>query len=277
MKKLIFLLLITALYFAGCSNDSLTNPNSDLIVVRGYIYAGEPVDDIQITSTLPLGSEETKAPPINDADVSLIKDGVRYDLVPSLGDSGYYHYEWDDLTVNEGDEFEIAVSYQNQHASGKTTVPNPPRNVTLSSETLLVPDFSSFGPGGFNDSSYTIFVNWEYDPSSLFYVVIECIEENPDSIDTFMSFGGKARASRKFISAPTNMNEYRIQWRSVSFYGKHRIKVYRVNQEYADLYSSRQQDSRDLNEPLTNIENGLGVFSAFNSVETVFNVVQETD
>ena len=35
--------------------------------------------------------------------------------------------------------------------------------------------------------------------------------------------------------------------------GKHRVKVCRVNQEYADLYQSRNQDSRDLNEPLTNI------------------------
>ena len=47
-------------------------------------------------------------------------------------------------------------------------------------------------------------------------------------------------------------------------------RVYRINQEYADLYGSRQQDSRDLNEPLTNNRNGLGVFSAFNSQAVYF-------
>jgi len=57
--------------------------------------------------------------------------------------------------------------------------------------------------------------------------------------------------------------------------GKHRVKVYRVNQEYADLYQSRNQDSRDLNEPLTNIVNGLGVFSAFNSDSVFFELKQQ--
>ncbi len=43
------------------------------------------------------------------------------------------------------------------------------------------------------------------------------------------------------------------------------VRVYKVNQEYANLYRSREQDSRSLNEPLTNVQNGLGVFSAFAS------------
>jgi hypothetical protein len=48
--------------------------------------------------------------------------------------------------------------------------------------------------------------------------------------------------------------------------------VYRINQEYADLYRTRQQDSRDLNEPLSNVVNGLGVFSAFNGVSSMLVV-----
>ena len=39
-------------------------------------------------------------------------------------------------------------------------------------------------------------------------------------------------------------------------------QVYRVNRECLDLYESRQLDTRDLNEPLINIEGVLGVFSA---------------
>ena len=37
----------------------------------------------------------------------------------------------------------------------------------------------------------------------------------------------------------------------------------------------KQQDSRDLNEPATNIENGLGVFSAFNCDSVFFYAMQE--
>jgi hypothetical protein len=70
-------------------------------------------------------------------------------------------------------------------------------------------------------------------------------------------------------------DEYRITRINVTNLGLHRVNVYRVNQEYADLYRSRNQDSRDLNEPLTNIANGLGVFTAFNSDSVFFRVVQE--
>ncbi len=53
------------------------------------------------------------------------------------------------------------------------------------------------------------------------------------------------------------------------------VKVYQINQEYADLYENREQDSRGLNEPPSNIKNALGVFSAFNSQEAFFEVVKD--
>ncbi len=56
--------------------------------------------------------------------------------------------------------------------------------------------------------------------------------------------------------------------------GAHHAKVYRVNAEYAQLYENRTQDSRDLNEPPSNIRNGLGVFSAFNSSSVSFEVAR---
>ena len=96
------------------------------------------------------------------------------------------------------------------------------------------------------------------------------VEGNPLEIETgFGSF------PRRFISQPINRNSFRLNFRMVTHYGRHRVKLYRINQEYADLYETRQQDSRDLNEPLTNIQNGLGVFSAFNSDSVFFNVVPE--
>jgi hypothetical protein len=53
------------------------------------------------------------------------------------------------------------------------------------------------------------------------------------------------------------------------------VKVYRVNQEYVDLYENRQQDSRNLTEPLTNIKNGLGIFTAFSYAQAYFYVKKE--
>ena len=59
---------------------------------------------------------------------------------------------------------------------------------------------------------------------------------------------------------------------SLTHYGNHRLKLYRVNDEYADLYEGLDQDSRDLNEPPSNIDGALGVFSAFAADSAFFRV-----
>ncbi len=272
-KNIILIISISLLIISGCTDDSPLVPEVNLVVIQGYLYANEPITDIQITSTLPLSSQDTLAPPINDADVCLIKNGQRYNLLPGEYANGYYHYNGDDLFVKEGDSFEIEVDYFGKIAYGETKVPTAPQSATISNTTLYIPDISY----GFQiDSTKNMLkVNWTYEPSSLFYVAIENLESNPTEIEISGPRGGFGqKGPGRFISAPRNSNEYTISFLNVTHYGKHSIKVYRVNQEYADLYISRQQDSRDLNEPLTNIKNGLGVFSAFNSDSLVFNVVK---
>lgn len=277
MKKYILLpiglLLILAI---GCSENSTLSIDDDLIVVRGYIYAGEEVSDIQLTETLPLGSEDENAPPINDADVVLVKDDQRYQLQPSAGDSGYYHYTGDDLSVEAGDEFRIEVSHKDQFVSAATTVPDAPVNVTISKATLQFPDFESMRElrqqGVSMDSireATSLTVNWDQEADALYYVVVENIDDNPVAIESEFQ-----RGPGRFISAPVPSNEYAVNAMMMTHFGNHVVKVYRVNQEYADLYESRDQDSRDLNEPMTNIENGLGVFSAFNSNSVYFELLE---
>ncbi|MBN1997934.1 DUF4249 family protein, partial [candidate division KSB1 bacterium] len=256
MSKIISAGFILFLLFTACTEDSPLAPSQEKLVVQGYLYAGEAVTDIQLTSTLPLGSEETKAPPVNNAIVSLIKNGRSFSLVPSAGDSGYYHYDGENLSVNAGDEFEIVIEYNNTITTGRTVVPVPPEGMELSSKTLTIPESFNFGVPP-DEETNSITATWNYDAASLFYVVVECIEENPVEVE---QLGGMGRGSGEFrrllVFPPTNNNEFRIQRFNIYYYGTHRIKVYRVNQEYADLYQSRNQDSRDLNEPLSNIQNG---------------------
>jgi len=77
------------------------------------------------------------------------------------------------------------------------------------------------------------------------------------------------------VTAPTNENRYRISRFDLAHYGRYNVRVYHVNQEYANLYYSHQPDSLDLNEPLTNVENGLGIFSAFASSSANFTMAQQ--
>lgn len=79
----------------------------------------------------------------------------------------------------------------------------------------------------------------------------------------------------QFVSRPILGDSARISDGQISYSGRHRVMIYRVNKEYADLFRSREQDSRQLNEPLTNIVNGLGIFTAVNSDSVFFTVLRK--
>ncbi len=275
-KYLSAILLLIALITTACTEDTPFVPESDTVVIRGYLYANEPITEIQLASTVGLGSEDSVGPPISDADVKLIKDGNIYQLEPTPGREGYYHYPGTDLTVNAGDNFGIEVAYYGKLAGAETTVPPAPAGVEMTLDELVVQDFFS---GGFGfrrrfmvEDTAMVRVTWINQDNSSYYVTLENVEDNPEQIETGMPFFRPGR----IISIPITGDEYIISLFSVTHYGRHKAKVYRVNQEYVDLYSSRQQDTRDLNEPLTNVVNGLGVFTAFNSVSVFFDVVHES-
>lgn len=261
----IFLLLITA-----CTDESPLISDVELVVVEAYLYAGEPVDDIKLMGTLPLDADTSAVPlPINDAEVRLIKDGTEYPLRSVAGDSGYYYYPDSDLIVEAGDQFRLEIEYNSRLIYAETIVPEKPKNVSLSSTQLVLPDFSDRESmmEWFESEDRELTISWENESSLFFYVTLENMDEDPEPVET-----GFRGGFPQFISPPINDDQYPVRAMMFTHYGHYRVRIYRVNQEYVDLYESRNQDSRDLNEPLTNIHNGLGVFSAFNYVSKSFVV-----
>ena len=260
--------LICLIPLTSCNEGSPVEPSLEQIVIRAYLYAGESVSDIQLTRTILLSSTDSIAPPVNDANVTLRKSGQAYQLMQSPGDSGYYHYPGNDLQVRAGDRFDIEVLFQGRTSTAWTVVPPPPDGVTISSDKLVIPSTADFS--FFQRDSSRLVVQWSNLNSALYYVVIENIEANPEPVTLGSAILNRVRG--RFISSPISGNRFNVNILSITHYGRHRVNVYRINQEYADLYRSRQQNSRDLNEPLTNIQNGLGVFSAFNSTAVYFTV-----
>jgi len=250
----------------GCDSASPLLPENELIVVRAYLYAGESVTDVQLTSTFALTSDDTTGRPINDAKASLEKAGKVYQLTASRGDSGYYHYADNDLLVRVGDRFKISVEHNGQIATGETIIPSPPRNLTISSSEFPIDTSTPF-----DTSSLTI--TWEGE-DTFYFVVVENLETSLTPINQ-TPFPGVPIQFRSFRSRPTRESYYRIQRFDLTYYGEHRAKVYKVNREYANLYAFGLQDSRHLNEPATNIKNGLGVFAGFSSQEVKFRVVKQ--
>ncbi len=128
------------------------------------------------------------------------------------------------------------------------------------------------GGGGFNADESLVAVAWDNPSDLLHFVVVEGLEDGAEAIfpEQFLERIGRFR----FISEPTLDNFFILRLLLLETLGRHQAKVYRVNEEYNQLYENRTQDSRDLNEPPSNIRDGLGVFSAFNSVSAPFEVAR---
>lgn len=76
------------------------------------------------------------------------------------------------------------------------------------------------------------------------------------------------------LSAPSVSDVYNIQSKKIRYYGRYRVVLYKVNEEYANLYESTSTSSQSLTNPYTNIENGKGIFTAFNT-DTLFFELRE--
>jgi hypothetical protein len=255
----IIVCLALATVAAGCEMEPFSPTTPDQFVVQAYLYAGEPVTDVRVTALLPLGATDTIAPPINDAQVVLIKAGDRYTLVPTPGDSGFYHYAGDDLSVEVGDVFDLEVTARGVTATGRTTVPFPPAGITLSATALR--------PDGFWIPEPVV-VRWPNPERDWFFVTHENLDPNARQIfegTVFIRPG-------VIVSEPVATDSLVISRFSIRHYGTYAVRLYRVHPEYEQLYTLRRQDTRDLNEPPSNIQNGLGIFTAFSSRTAHFSV-----
>lgn len=266
---------LNLIFLSGCTESSPLISDEDLVVVWGFVYANEPITDIKLTKTLALDADSSSEfSIINDAQVTVVVNENRFECDYAGDEIGYYQYLDNDLVINSGDKTSIEIEWQGQIITAESTVPNPPSELNLESNVMEIPNFNDFQSlldWRFSENR-EIIVNWNQESEDdWFYVVLKNLESNPTPININTNFSERMR---EIIFPPVQDNTYRIRLPLIEFLGLHEIRVYRVNREYVDLYDSREQDTRDLNEPLTNIEGGLGVYSAFNSSTINMTVIQ---
>lgn len=265
--------VLVGLLLSACDTTDPSPPAENEIVVQGFLYADPATDSIRLTRAVPLDSTGTTPPPVPNATVTLHKENATYTFASDDAGSGLYTYPGDDLTVDAGNRFLLDIAHEDTRITAETTVPEPPTGVDLSGTVLEAPDFSGI-PGDIGSGRTTLSVRWTNPNDALHFVVVESLVEDdpefifPDEIrERFDGF--------QFVTRPTTATSYTISLAQLDVLGPHRLTVYRINEEYAALYENQTQDSRDLNEPPSNVNGGLGVFSAFNGTSVTFEVVRQ--
>jgi len=274
MKHILVLSTLILFCFA-CSETSITDPK---FVIEGSIFAGEPVTDIRIKEQVGIDEPDSLERLIADAAVVLIKDGEIFRL---LYENGFYKYFGNDLTVQSGDLFRLEATVGDRTAYAETIVPEPTQGLTISDAQMVVPEIVlSFG---LLEKLTELFFNvrltarWDNPNDELHFIVVEPVVNDFDSIfpPGFPQSGIDFLSEFKFAPEALDIDTFSIIGIAFETYGRHRAKVYRVNQEYADLFNNPEQDSRDLTSPPSNVVNGFGIFSAFATDSVFFDIVRE--
>jgi hypothetical protein len=242
------------------------------------------VDSIRISQAVYFNSSDTVFHGVSDATVSIASNGITYNLQPSVR-QGYYDYPGNNLTINAGETYSLNIIYNNQQITSQTTVPGSASGLKISENELLVD--TTLTMSELRDSS--LLVSWSNPNRDYYFVILE----NKDSIltpvrvsTTSGGFGyggfpgtgtgtGTINLARRFQTRPTQDSLYRISlFSTVGNYGHYVFKLYKVTKDYASLYQSSTQNTINLNEPFTNISDGLGIFTSFSVCDSISFVVK---
>lgn len=250
LQKGVFLTL-AVLFLTACVKKDTADSNdlSTKIVVEGYIFANEPVDGIHISRVNDTGSSVLI--PVPDASVQLDQDGNQIQLVDTAGTSGIYtqdpssSYILPDTGVMQLRVVSAGKTYtSNAHFPSKLsglTISNSQINLVAGNSTQTVASLS-WNPVA-NASGYCIFMR-------------NISENSLPSMDA----NTKTSVFHRVVYGTS------LDLKSTDFTltGTYDLYVTAVNEEYASMYS--YSGANNLINGTSNIENGWGIFTAFNGL-----------
>ncbi len=272
LNKTYILLFFLALI--GC--HQVPEPSFDNFVVEAYLFTGEGVKEVTIKGLVPLSDPEGESVVIDYALVTLKKNNKSFPLIYNPV-TGKYVYEMNDLEVLPLDVFDIEIEVNGRTATASTQVPTIPLDVQISKSQMVIPEIKSGADFITGDplADANLTVSWSNPNNELFYSVIEIRTDilTPILPPDVQKVVDDILENFAIITVPSTDTVLTVSGALLPSYGPYVVKIYKVNQEYADLYESESQDSRDLNEPPSNILNARGIFSAFASDSVTFEVV----
>ena len=276
MKNLSILFLLSLLFFSCEEEVSVLTLDNSKPVIIGYLYAGQSIDSIRITESISYTSDGTLNV-IDDLKVVISNDEESFELI-STG-NGYYNYP--DHVIKEGLTYEISFEYKGEQVSASTYV-NPKKIIELSESILSLEKIEFDGtPGSLIDAApeqIVVDITWDNTELDYYFTIIENTEANPEYVNGFVEFlaDNSVLPETFFRSEPEITDVHSINSnRELQFFGNYDITVFRLNPEYAALYESIGSSTISLQEPPSNVNNGLGIFTSVTPHHLTLRVLEK--
>lgn len=251
MIKAVFKLgifIFTISLLAGCTKDDeiKIDPLSDKIVVEAYVYANEPAHQIHIAKVNNSGTADLI--PIGDATVILTQGEHEIVLSDSTQNAGIYTqadssaYVFTDSAV-----VHLKVKRGDKTYTSHSTFPGAISGLQISNTAIATI------PG--NSAQTVATLSWDpVNDAAGYCLFIRNVTSNYGPIEQTKP---EPSAFHKVFYTPS----VELKSTDFSFTGNFEIYVTAITDAYAAVYS---ENTNSMTDGASNIENGWGIFTAFN-------------
>ena len=259
MNRNLLILFSLVILFISCEELELQTSDPNIPIIESYISPGDSIE-VLIYKQFVFESSDTVIEHLNTLDVNIqIADSWF-----TLNNAGKGIYKGYDLDILPNAEVNLEFEYNDKLVSSSTSIPTKPEDFTKSASKIEV------SSGGFPSFSDPITLSWANTESDYHLIVVEVMGDNPDLIDD-----DEESPLRVFRNAPTQGESQDLNARNFTYFGQHRVILFKLNPEYAALYEQLGSTSLDITTPPSNIENGLGIFTGVNSDTLYISVVSQ--
>lgn len=258
-----FLLLIWA---TSCQKSGFVTFD-DLPVVEAYLVPGEKIQ-VKISQKAPYEDNTPDyMPDVNTLEIFVIYATREYQL--TLRGDGVYIDSSGTIPVITDSTYLLRFVYNGNPVTSSTIIPSKPQSVAQSVTSITMEQFDPDDPPG-TSMPDPVEITFSNADDSYYFVTVECMDSVliPVIKDSIPS-------NDMFSSQPVTGTEIDIQPMMIRYFGKNRIILYHINPEYSIFFQQQANTSQNYQEPPTNIENGLGIFTGINADTLFLDVIQE--
>jgi hypothetical protein len=251
LKPLLWACFAPAFYLLSCQKTSNTISDYDRPVVESYLVPGKAIQ-VKVYYQKYLDDTIQYGYPIPKLKLK-ISDGTNtVQLVES--NPGIYVYT-DSSFIKEKKSYSLSFDYANKTITAKTTVPDKPAGFSASSTQQEVVGFT---PGSTTTTVFQpVTFSWN-NPSQQYYMIVyKNVTLNPDPVNSGDTVAYK---DREVIVG--QVSSFETQRLNFAYLGNYKVLLFHINKEYSDALNSSGTTSLNLTNPVTNVVNGLGIFTA---------------
>jgi hypothetical protein len=238
------------------------------IVVQGSMYTGQPMS-IDLAKSIRWDDYyDTNAVRLSGADVRIQVDSAETYVLTEAnsGVPGTYKADPNAPLVEKGSRYDLRVESEGRIATASTIAA---AEFSFDWISLAHNDTSFQDTVQFGVDSLGLYVIWTQDSTDVAYAFLfENLEPDWFSEDHQASDNLGPATSPISAWALQNRSEFLVPWMALLTTGRYRFRMYSCDNALWNYFSTIMVNDPD-NEPATNVEGGLGVFSA-GGVDTAY-------